>query len=342
MSKLILHVGAPKTGTSALQSAFARNAGALRSAGFIYPEMSNSDIARRGHVTSGNGVGLAKFLNSSIAYNGPVEPIEERLDEAVGKEMNLLYSSEVMGNFRPASMRALRELAAERGMGIHAVMYVRAPVDHAVSAYRQFVKYGYTESLEHYVLNDYKLPYMQIIRKLNDCLARDEISLRNYDSHSGDLFSDFLLNILEIRDGWEFDVPPGKVNRSLTETEISILRTMNKVLDNSKVAAQIGRILVNGDPESSYNLYASREVLEIMEKRYSADLIATNQMLGDDPIQMCRKVEVLDDIEHHLSEAEKVLAYLVGTLFKQGLTGGAPRQAPGGARRTAMQVEDAQ
>lgn len=327
MTKLILHVGAPKTGTSALQSAFARNVDNLRHAGFIYPEMSNSDMAKRGHVTSGNGVGLAKFLNPGIAYNGAEEPIERVLDEAVNSGANLLYSSEVMGSFRPAVMRTLNEMTVERGMQIQAVMYVRAPTDHAVSAYRQFVKHGYTESLEHYVKNDYKLPYGPILQRLKNSLPKEAIIVRNYDSCSKSLFQDFLKNILFINDHSSFEMPSKKVNRSLTGTEISVLRTLNKILDNSQSAAKIGRILVNNDPSSSYNLRASPLVIDIMQERYSADLDLTNEFLNGDILHMCKNVEILDNIDESLSEAETILAYLIGALFKQGIVN-SPQRSP--------------
>lgn len=349
MPKLVLHIGAPKTGTSALQSAFARNVDALRDQGFIYPELPNSDIAKRGHVTSGNGVGLAKFLNSGISYDGGAEPIEERLDQAAQSAMSLLYSSEVMATFRPQSMRALRELAAKRGMTIHVVVYVRAPVDHAVSAYRQFVKSGYTESLENFVSVDYKLPFKPIIKRLGESLEPNEISVRNYDTVSDGLFQDFLSGILNITDFSTFDNPVVKVNRSLTGAEISVLRTINKAMDDSRLSTKIGRILVNGDPGSSYRLRASAQVLKVMEERYDEDLQITNELLGGEPLQMCRKVEIVEEVDERLSDAERTLAFLIGTLFKQTSLAGTPfkqssvgpRQAPG-AQRDGGRSSDAE
>jgi len=54
MRTLYLHIGASKTGTSALQVAFARNAKALRGRGLHYPG-KNQD-AMDGKITSGNGL----------------------------------------------------------------------------------------------------------------------------------------------------------------------------------------------------------------------------------------------------------------------------------------------
>ena len=56
MATLWLHIGPPKTGTSALQVFFARNAKALRRQGLIYPW---AERAAGGEITTGNAAWLA-------------------------------------------------------------------------------------------------------------------------------------------------------------------------------------------------------------------------------------------------------------------------------------------
>src|SRR5215204_5967792 len=53
--KLILHIGATKTGTSAIQSAVARNRATLLANGIYYPEYDADEKAQAGRVTGGNG-----------------------------------------------------------------------------------------------------------------------------------------------------------------------------------------------------------------------------------------------------------------------------------------------
>ena len=55
MKKLIVHVGHGKTGSSFLQSIFALNSDRMAQLGILYPEHISNAMARRGHITSGNG-----------------------------------------------------------------------------------------------------------------------------------------------------------------------------------------------------------------------------------------------------------------------------------------------
>ena len=55
MSKLILHIGHRKTGSSAIQSWLAVNGASLGGAGFAYPEHASFSEAQKGRVTQGNG-----------------------------------------------------------------------------------------------------------------------------------------------------------------------------------------------------------------------------------------------------------------------------------------------
>lgn len=71
---LHLHVGAGKTGTSALQAAFVRNRDWLAGHGIDYPPSPWDEAAANHKITSGNGMGLAKFLNPAHRFHPTVQP----------------------------------------------------------------------------------------------------------------------------------------------------------------------------------------------------------------------------------------------------------------------------
>lgn len=106
MSTLWLHVGPPKTGTSALQVFFARNAAALRRQGVLYPW---GEAALDGAVTSGNGAWLAAWEEGF-----PKSLPEGRtLIRLLRRGHNVLLSSEYFVTTDPRVLESLKRQADE-------------------------------------------------------------------------------------------------------------------------------------------------------------------------------------------------------------------------------------
>ncbi len=122
MTTLWLHVGPPKTGTSALQVFFARNAEALRRQGLLYPW---GEAARDGRVSSGNARWLADW-EGDYPRRLPQAKVLKRL---LARGWNVLLSSEYFVTAEDRVMRALPALAGD----VKVLVYVREQADTVVS-----------------------------------------------------------------------------------------------------------------------------------------------------------------------------------------------------------------
>ena len=91
-----LHIGAPKTGTSAIQVALARNRAILAQHNVIYPEAPSDKLALDGHINSGNSDLLHLLLwpnqNNGKAAKRSSKKIENLFEQNRGKLV--LFSSE--------------------------------------------------------------------------------------------------------------------------------------------------------------------------------------------------------------------------------------------------------
>jgi hypothetical protein len=65
MGVVVLHVGAANTGTSALQSAFAKTFNSYWQ-NIIYPDDESLERVKLDRITSGHGVPLAKLLGGDL------------------------------------------------------------------------------------------------------------------------------------------------------------------------------------------------------------------------------------------------------------------------------------
>lgn len=211
---LRVHVGHGKTGSSYLQSALAASRGVLTQAGIDYPIAEDrAELARKGAITSGN----LRYVPGALAG----------LLQGAAAD-HVLISSE---SLFPALARQLASFCAEAeaampGVALEVLLYIRDPLDHAVSSYHQEVKRGgYTGSLSD-VLADYMMPAKvgQFLRQVRDSGA--VVTVRNYSRHSKAL--------LPTLEEW-IGLPPGalvpppleQINRSLTLAEIALQKAFN-------------------------------------------------------------------------------------------------------------------
>ena len=218
---LYLHIGHGKTGSSYLQSALALSRQALDEAGYSYPiDAETARTASQGNITGGNIQGqpgaFARFAASTH----------------VPEDKACLISAESLFYFILKSPDTFfDELAVLRGPDPEAVpvkvlLYLRDPLDHAVSFYQQVVKRGnYTGTLAD-SLATYNTPglTLRVLNTLRDGGA--EVTIRNYSRHR-----DRLLGSGEDWLGLPADtlsIPPvEQVNRSPTRAELELQRLVN-------------------------------------------------------------------------------------------------------------------
>lgn len=139
--QLVLHIGAPKTGTSAIQVFLANNLLLLENCGCYYPINKEVAKAQKGLVTSGNGLELARLLGKSSPYRALLW-----LDNFFRTVSNrpytntILFSSEFFWLAKLDSLRELQKTAQRAGYKVKVIAYVRAQDGYTVSMYSQFLR----------------------------------------------------------------------------------------------------------------------------------------------------------------------------------------------------------
>ena len=211
MSRIILHVGHGKTGTSALQSSFALSIDALADAGIHYPDHRDLVNAAEGKITSGNIVAKSLLKTASAAL--------------ASKDRAVLFSNEMLFHDIVTDENLLVNLM-KVGVPVTVVLYIRNPLQHVISLYGQMVKRsGYTGSLGDF-LPEYRFPGAVIRFIKNAKAAGVDLRVLNYSNHQDDILGSFADAIGISRS--VLNVPPvARINRSLTVAEAYVQQRFN-------------------------------------------------------------------------------------------------------------------
>jgi hypothetical protein len=214
---LHLHIGAPKTGSSAIQAFLTLNREAFQAAtGIHYPESATDKRVLKGKPTSGNGAKIGKLLRAK--RRGAVDEAIELAKRELGRgEAQLLLSNEGFWSVPNEAMAAFVEALNDQAE-IRFLFYARPQVRHLESAYLQVLgnrgfdgdMAAYFESLGRKFFTGSKL------KALSDMVGRERVTVRKYDRKAlvgGDVVDDFL-DAFGGRMGPQFQ-RPAEVNTSL-------------------------------------------------------------------------------------------------------------------------------
>ncbi len=239
MKSLVLHIGIPKTGSSALQVFCAQNRKALLQQSLDYFELGDFDLGVRGKISSGNGAHLAR---SFLRPKGPsfrsdreeqLAALERRI-AASSCEVGFL-SSEIFVFADDASIAQFAEWLGQRGITLRFFYLIRDQLQFLTSSYIQQVKrHACTETCEQYVGRIFEkiahIKYTRLHRRLAKFTTPENILCRSYaDARAvehgvcGLFIEAFGLN------AGAFKFADSSVNVSLDLTEIKVMLALNKL-----------------------------------------------------------------------------------------------------------------
>ena len=224
-----LHIGAPKTGSTAIQAFCAENRAALLARGVLYPDAS---LRGFGHHD------LAFLLAGG--YPSWATPQPRPLDELLadlargvtGHDGDVLLSSE---NFYLLADAAVVRAALERcglldGRQARVMVYLRRQDEAHASWYNQTIKaQGYAHTFEE-CLADFAglFDYQAMLRPWAEAFGPRNIEVRLYEPANlpgGDIRLDFLAALGLAIDG--FDLPPKRPNTELGPDLLEFQRLVN-------------------------------------------------------------------------------------------------------------------
>ena len=231
---LLIHIGMPKTGSTALQNFLLTNNHILEKYGWCYPIMSSGeigDLERLDLERCGNGYYLFESL---ITHN-----IKSEWDKQMGIALNYLYSNNVIISSEHVYERGTEKFIAgvrEKFENIKVVIYLRRQDRTIESLYNQLIKNGeeYRSFDEYLHSNDVSKDFLEYQLKLgliSRIIGRENLIVRVYEKQQlvgNDIITDFLsvLGIPSDKDDWERGEFP---NLSLRGNYLELNRLINSV-----------------------------------------------------------------------------------------------------------------
>lgn len=239
--KIILHIGPPKTGTTALQGALIQNRKLLLESGALYfldPTDQARALTTMYHPKTDMIPALRRNFWSMKEAQNWSKRAWDRLDVEIGKfkPHTLILSSEHFAD-QPLDFAALTNRLAQISDDVHVVGYLRDPA----SLYCSFIDQQIRGGVRLRQLRtpwDYEYPPVQRVKKWYDHYGADRTHIHSFDRarlHKGDIVADFmhLLN-----DGLGLTLPQikfeGAQNASLSGAAAALLMTMNETFARNR------------------------------------------------------------------------------------------------------------
>ena len=241
MKTVFLHIGLPKTGTTALQSFLRANEAALARSGICFPDLG----FRYPNILANRNAHFLIASYDTAPHTASFTPQEEyytaldrlaALSEEYGK---ILLSDELIWricNRHSDFLPTVKQDLASRGMELKVIVYLRRQDEFVQSRYRQRIKTGETFSFYEFLdtlrQNKYPLDFYDSLNKISDAIGRDNLIIRiyekcQYEGFGHTLCSDFLTIFdLSVSDG--FTESERTMNRSLSGTYLEIRRRFRR------------------------------------------------------------------------------------------------------------------
>lgn len=274
MKKLFLHIGAGKTGSSALQLWLNKNHASFKKQGVYYP--INNSITDKYAVTSGNGVSLFNAIQS--------KKVEKMIDKDLKQTSKyLLYSSEAFQNLNDEDIKYFKHLMALRTVEIVILMYVRDVYNVVYSGYQQLIKrHNFTKTYKEFALSLKNVQQFRVLALFEKHFPQQNIILFHYDTEKEVGIENCFALALNLHTDEIIPMGKEKVNRSLTVLESEILRNINiifhkKNISNQKLLHQISDSVIVQHPETDSEILFLTDVLTYLEEKYVAELEHINR-----------------------------------------------------------------
>ena len=241
MSTVYLHIGMPKTGTSALQMFLPMNQEQLQKKGFFYPEMPfrfpNVGIRRNGHFLTlwENKADAPEWEQGFLAVQEALREHENIIlsDENIWSKQRLdRFWEEVMEGF------------AGIGAKLKVIAYLRSQDDQVESNWNQKVKDKKTRmqiTFAQFMKEEryYYMPfdYGKVLDRISSYIGRDNLIIRVYEKQQfvgGSLYADFL-DALGLGFSEEYELPEYAPNVRLPNTAVEIKRLINAAYEGEEV-----------------------------------------------------------------------------------------------------------
>ncbi|WP_262690291.1 hypothetical protein [Kordiimonas aestuarii] len=238
MKTLYLHAGFPKTGSSFLQTVFARNTQFMAETLDIdYQQVDDNatERAKEGRISSGNGNWFVAHLSQGMAVEDALAPYLS------GGRTNSLISNENLSHLPERTLEEIRKAAMDYGYKVHAIAFVRDPFELAISAYLQSVKRGTIKLPFEKWSTRFKYKHDKFSALFGSIF--ETFTVADYGEHKNRLGAAFF-DLLGFDGETVPNLPELTVNRSISAEECDFLLKLNAQHDNAAYARRVSDYLV--------------------------------------------------------------------------------------------------
>ena len=275
-TKLFLHIGHGKTGTSAIQSSLAIASDNLRGKGINYPIGSTlRDRASRLEITSGNWE-----PKSDVSLSDELLSIAEQNQD----DSAIILSSESLFWLIPELIKNKSQW--ENQLDLHIILAVREIEEMLSSEYQQRVKrHGDAMPLEQFIrarhfVSSHHEKAAEVIGLMSEKNITNTII--NYSQHKKDI-SQVIFKLIGAEELYPAEQMSGAIiNRSLSAKELEILITINALYYNKYpwISTKISDALIKKQPKiEAQQCKISRQQLEKIYERNDHYLKTINACL---------------------------------------------------------------
>ena len=326
---IIIHIGSPKTGTSALQNFFLRNKNVLLKQGFFYPDHG---IDSNG-ISGGHSILAVMFKNKQIDDAKVV--FNKWLSDAQSTNSILLLSSEAFFN------RANEFNILLKDKRVLVIAYHRDIAYYYKSIHNQMIKRHYGRSTfvqysKNILLgksnagNLINNSFLATYRSWEECVGKENIYIKHYGKKhffNHKIESDFL-HFLNLEDKY-FTFSDKQINISYTEDTLEIKRILNFVLNrnenslNNKIdlflqsysekyynSDTTQNILYNEGLYREMKFFFQEEEKQILKQYIGAEISTEEELKLSDKSEYTLSEEKFQHIMNQLISDPKIYEYL--------------------------------
>ena len=278
MPKAYLHIGMPKTGTTAIQLALSKARKTLESNGLIYPgtEVDHTILLALFHQTGAKHFFFGRRgISPDDADSRARELMLAILHDPSGIDSDFLISTEYMHDADERCLRALDDDLAKGGIELNVVCYVRHPFSMAASSIQQNVKMGQALLADQMRSPSWHSQSKALGKSLN-VLGRDRIIVRRFEDALKLGTERDILQAIGYR-GQLDQIAPVKANESLSMAGVMLADAHNRLARTGQfVDANRNYYFEIGGPKFTLPLRS----IEAIRTRAEVEVAWLNQTFG--------------------------------------------------------------
>jgi hypothetical protein len=273
--KILFHIGADKTGSTALQNMLYDNQQLLKKNGILYRDTR----ALKTKLQAGNGQKLCALLRTDASSM----EIKKELTRLIEPDHLSIISSEQLSAIKNSAWKKLFEILKELGVSYQILAYVRSPLGYYISRYQQTVKrIGFNGDLNDFI-NQTNWNHVKMLERLHHFGIDLPLKVIPYDQHRGMLFStfwDFVFTTFGIDIRGSIPEEQFLSNRGISVEEINMLNEIFG-LHGEKEVKNISDFLVNEVEKNGNKLAYNSDQIEKIVNRHQEHVRWANDTFLD-------------------------------------------------------------